>query len=434
MPVLRVVLRLISFPIWLLSAVLKLLIRPFRIRSASARTVRNVAGEEIGQTSVTADPDTAADETLILTEIVKPHKHGAYFGFKRIQIPESHHEEDPDFDFEVAIREAAHARRFFAHDFSLFPPGNLFYEEVEAEYLVRALGVEKESEDAEFVDTIVDFRKTINDNTRAMLVCIIPLVLAALMAVAIYIFKQGTFDKLIGTAEYGEFWVAGTLTLAALLLVAFLYFSVFNLTLTKNLADIKMYIMDQSAYIHKNYQAAIKKGLVFFEAEDWNHRDEVGEFAGTWILATEWLALRLYLRDLFKRNIFYQIRRNTKLYSLLGTIICLLIIVAANLYIAFSETLKAEINAEEWLPYIALGGSGLAFIVIIFAWMGSGIYSNISNDLKRNKWIRFPVADLGTALSDQVAVPLIRMISLRDMNKPDVDRRRSKRPQLDNED
>ncbi|MEL7019736.1 MAG: hypothetical protein AAGL18_13510, partial [Pseudomonadota bacterium] len=98
--------------------------------------------------------------------------------FKQLARPRLSEQSASDLTLEDARIYLQQAERFYTFDFNLFARSDFFYEEVEEDYLNTALGLNEQSIDARFLQIMSLFRRTLNDNTRRLMVVFPPIILS----------------------------------------------------------------------------------------------------------------------------------------------------------------------------------------------------------------------------------------------------------------
>ncbi|MEL7487519.1 MAG: hypothetical protein AAGJ87_09935, partial [Pseudomonadota bacterium] len=149
---------------------------------------RRAGGEAARTTAKTA----AAEAARALTDVTEPSLRQEVADyrprgfetllFRQLPRPRLTERSASDLTIDEAKKYADQATRFYDYNFSLFAHGDFFYEEVEEGFLNDALGAEPESVDRRFLDVMTLFRRTLNDNTRSMLLCWAPFLYTAAIA------------------------------------------------------------------------------------------------------------------------------------------------------------------------------------------------------------------------------------------------------------
>ena len=146
--------------------------------------------------------------------------------FRQLPRPRLIEKSASDLTLEQAQSYADQAKRFYQYKFPLFPRGDFFYEEIEDQFLNTALGYEANSIDRRFVDVTTLFRKTLNANTRQMLLVWAPLIGLITFAVASLVMMNRSPIELSADAVSPAFIFGGVALVAG-----FMTFLVYSLAI-----------------------------------------------------------------------------------------------------------------------------------------------------------------------------------------------------------
>ena len=333
--------------------------------------------------------------------------------FKQLPRPRLTERSASDLTIEEARRYAQDATQFYDYDFPLFADGDFFYEEVEEAFLENALGRSEDSMDARFLEVMTQFRRVLNDNTRAMLLFWAPLLLISSLVGGVYGVSVGVGGEVmaaIGVVK-PEMQLLTVLTASAGvgLFLAFLFFSwPFKVVQQRNLMNLDNYLTSKFARINHNFQVAKRRALNVERDKRMGQSEDLKEEAGDWTLSYHWFAMRLFLCELTIRNKFYQVRRNTTLYwgvgVLMSGLLLAALLVAGYLWRAPSTLL------------LTLAGVGIGALFLL-----SLILSRISGMMFRvmeaNEWSRFHLVNLHTTIADHVGEDKVQIVTFRDRNR-----------------
>ena len=314
---------------------------------------------------------------------------------------------------EEAEKYAEQAAHFYDFEFPLFARGDFFYEEVEEDFLGRALGRGAHSVDERFLDVMTLFRRTLNDNTRSMLVFWTPLLFAASMVLGIGLMQTsigGSFLQFLG-AENSAWRSASLFGLAGLaaIFMTFLFFSwPFKVVQQRNLMNLDNYITSKFARINHNFQVAKRRALNVERDKRMGQREELKSEAGSWTMAYHWFAMRLFLCELTIRNKFYQVRRNTTLYWLAGLGLCLGILAAA-----ISASYLMGMSGMQLLAEAGFGAMALVCLSLILRRVTPMMFRVV----EANEWSRFNLVHLHKTVADHVGEDKVQIVTFRDRNR-----------------
>ena len=373
-----------------------------RLFGRGSTAVRKASGNLVAE----AGPDTAKVE---LTP-AKPYT----FLFREIGRPKLPVVSASEFNLDKAQEMVEHSDTYFSYPFSVFPPGSLFYEEVERQELEASLGVHAGSEDAGFVRWSTEFRKVLNDNARRLLLWYTPLIalLSAVFALGIHnMLPSNTVDlPLIGprSAQVLCWPLAAFLGVIVLMLV---YQWPYKFAQQRNLLGFDNTITSRFSQLNQNFQVAKRQALNVERNKRMNQVEELKEEAAIWTLAYHWLAQRLLLSERLVRNQMYQANRNATLYSAGGFVLTSAIVLVGGI---LSARLFPERAAEEFVLAV---GSGLVFAVSGYIGAMGGVAGETRRVLEDNEWFRFSRIELDRAVAEHVGEDKLQIITFRDRNR-----------------
>ena len=343
--------------------------------------------------------------------------------FRQLSRPRLTEGTAAELNLDQAREQMRFAENFYTLPFDLFARSDLFYEEVEEDYLNRALGFGERSIDERFLNIMTQFRRTLNDNTRRLLLFYAPVIILGVTALGVpfapglaTIIHNGLGDAV---SEALPNWLSSH-TLAAFLAVAgfsFIGFLIALLTFTwpfqvvqqRNLLNLDNYITSKFGRINQNFQVAKRRALNVERNKRMGQADELKEEAGVWTLSYQWLALRLLLCEMSIRNKFYQVRRNTVLYWLT----CISIATVTVMILLAAGFLTSTLSLSLILTVLTAYGVYLMFASMVHGWVSNKMLRDIGD----NEWSRFHLVDLHKTIQDHVGEDKVQIVTFRDRNR-----------------
>ncbi|MCI5046989.1 MAG: hypothetical protein MRY59_05775 [Aquisalinus sp.] len=323
---------------------------------------------------------------------------------------------------EEARFEVDHAKRFYSYNFSLFPRGDFFYEEVEQEYLQMAMGLPHESTDARFIRIMNQFRRVLNDNSRRLFLYYTPLIFFTCLAASLLLvwpardLSAPILAQLGASAEQERLLLTGLLATGVftfgLVVLLILYHWPYKVTQQRNLLGLDNYITSKFSRVNQNFLVAKRRALNVERNKRMTQAEELQEEAGTWTLAYNWFAMRLLLCEQLVRNKIYQIRRNTTLYSVGGIISCiaLLVVVVVSAAFAISDTVFLFIIGVSAVLSVL-------FITLAYSLVMGKAMPEIMSVMHSSEWPRFNHIGLHRTIADHVAEDKLQIVTFRDRNR-----------------
>ena len=329
--------------------------------------------------------------------------------FRQLPRPRLTEKAAAEMTLEQAQHFAEHAKRFYRFDFGLFSRGDLFYEEVEEDYLNAALGAHEDSIDHRFLEVTSLFRRTLNDNTRKLHFLWAPALFVLAFGLVFALGLGETIDTMavfgLGSAPWVAFGAAGLLAFSLLLLV---YSWPYKFVQQRNLMNLDNYITSKFSRINNNFQVAKRRALNVERDKRIPQRDQLRDEAGAWTLSYQWFAMRLLLCEMALRNKFYQVRRNTSLYWFVG------IAFIGVLWIAgVGAGLLSGVGSNVIAAYASAG----LFYIIASAFLLRRATRMMFRVLESNEWARFSQIDLDETIRDHVGEDKLQIVTFRDRNR-----------------
>lgn len=391
----------------------RFLSRIFRSGSKASRTASKTGS---GLAAKKASPKLPPDDDELAEEISGGFETVL---FRQLSRPRLSEQSASDLSLEEARRHLNCAEGFYTNAFSLFARSDFFYEEVEEEYLNTVLGLETNSIDARFLRIMSLFRKTLNDNTRRLMVWYAPVIFALSLVASISLSAPLTewASTIVAPLKMQGLDTSIIGTLLAFAIVAFLAFCLsllifswpFKVAQQRNLLNLDNYLTSKFARINHSFQVAKRRALNVERNKRMSQAEELKDEAGVWTLSYQWFATRLLLCELMIRNRLYQIRRNTTLYWLAGSTICILIgIITAIIVPQFLPDIPGTT--------VSILGATALYIILTF-----GIFQKTTSILfavlEANEWSRFHLVDLHRTVQDHVGEDKVQIVTFRDRNR-----------------
>ncbi|MEQ8178607.1 MAG: hypothetical protein RIA10_09775 [Amphiplicatus sp.] len=398
----------------MLAFIIRILTAPFRFL---ARLLRGSAppARAAGKTGAGSAAKKAAPREILGEEFAEKAPGGieALF-FRQLPRPRLTERSASDLGLDEAREHLQYADQFYNSAFPLFARGDLFYEEVEEQYLNNALGFGQNSIDQRFLEVMTLFRRTLNSNTKRLLVVYAPILLIVSLASGLTLAPAlgESFAALVGASDVKSAGIFAASLLAAaggFILTLILFSWPFLVAQQRNLLNLDNYITSKFARINNNFQVAKRRALNVERNMRMAQADELKEEAGVWTMTYQWFAMRLFLCELMIRNRFYQIRRNTILYWLAGAFASLAITAGA------AYAAGRFFPAPDGAP-LAILASGAAFTVFSYALM-QRTTSVMFSVLEANEWSRFCLVNLPKTIRDHVGEDKVQIVTFRDRNR-----------------
>ncbi|MEL7201913.1 MAG: hypothetical protein AAGK25_09965 [Pseudomonadota bacterium] len=339
--------------------------------------------------------------------------------FKQLARPRLSEQSASDLTLEDARVYLEQAERFYTFDFNLFARSDFFYEEVEEDYLNTALGLGENSIDGRFLQIMSLFRRTLNDNTRRLMMVFPPLILTACLGASAVLapslsarltpLTTGLDLSFIDPHILASILAFTGLSLIGVLLALLIFSWPFKVAQQRNLLNLDNYLTSKFARINHNFQVAKRRALNVERNKRMSQTEELKDEAGVWTLSYQWFAMRLLLCEQMIRNRLYQVRRNTILYWLGGISLTTIVgVVAAILAQRFAAP----------LPGLTIGILSATVLYIVLTY---GIFQRTTSlfaaVLEENEWSRFHLVDLHRTIQDHVGEDKVQIVTFRDRNR-----------------
>lgn len=376
----------------------RVLLKPFRRSAgAAARESGGAAGQTIAGAAASLGPGDILEEEYR----EEPPRGVEAAMFRQLPRPRLTEKSASELTLDEARTFAAQAERFYDFEFPLFPRGDFFYEEIEKDFLYKALGYSEASIDKRFIDVANLFRRTLNDNTRGLMLFWTPVIGVLALGLMLAALHYQMFNA--------EPWALyGGVSIIAAFLALLVYSWPYKVVQQRNLLNLDNYVTSKFARINNNFQVAKRRALNVERDKRIPEREELMDEAGAWTLAYHWFAMRLFLCESMLRNKFYQIRRNTALYWV-GGVLVMLVIGAAALGVFWAR------GAEQGV--IGVVAAAVGVYVLIAGVVTARATSTMFNVVQSNEWSRFSMINLDRTIRDHVAEDKLQIVTFRDRNR-----------------
>jgi hypothetical protein len=417
-------LRLIRFLLWPIRLPFILLGRLLRVSG------RGLAGEAEALLVGVANEAEAALATPAVGAVGKMHLASELVDvryaliFKTFTCPKNDEPIMGPSDLEIAKKMASRALEYYGKSLHLFPPDDIFYEEVEESFIDEVGRLDNDGKEDQFVGTLRQARRLTNDNTRILFCEAIPLVMLVILVLFVLALALDPFN-MFAAAEMARTWqtfmregaselgLAGGVLVVGALLVAFIYrFSYTHLQRANGLS-LNAFITLEFARLNDSFRVAQREALQAETRLDHSQHDKVGEVSAAWTLAYHWIGVRQFMEELIVRNAMFQVRRNTTLYRALGVIICLGITLVTG---------GGALALNYWNISLGTGPIGLllapavgfAFTILAYGLATPKPFAIIASVLMTDGWNRMRTLAIGVAISEQVSRDKMQIVINRD--------------------
>ncbi|MGD2132980.1 MAG: hypothetical protein PVI23_09315, partial [Maricaulaceae bacterium] len=319
---------------------------------------------------------------------------------------------------------ASKASAFYSQRMQLFPREDVFYEDVESQFIRDALQIEKGGIDRLFFNVTKEAREKTNDNTRYLYMYVVPgvftLVIWALASILFFnpfdaIVRQGPlFDDVPLTLPgVNELLMgAGSIGIATLIIVFIYQFSYTHIQ-RENALSLDNFITTKFARVNNLFRVAQRESLQAEAQLTESQKDTLRELAASWALSYHWLSIRQLFLEFLVRNIMFQIRRNTALYYVGGVTLCLSSLIVLCLAIMAASGFR-EPFLSTWNIVAHIVVAGMIFTTLAFGFMMRGPFRIIVPVLRSREWNRFSTLGVGDAIVEQVTRDKMSIVLLRD--------------------
>lgn len=376
-------------------------------------------GAEQAAAEVAAAPTTGAVGRTLRPQDLVDVRYGVFF--KIFTCPDSDEPTVGPNDLPIAMEMAERAQQFYKLRADLFPPDDIFYEEVESHFIDEVTRIDNKGERDQFLATLDQARRITNDNTRMLFCELTPVVLMfILLAYAALMLFAGPLEWMsaigdIASAEATRL-VAGAMTLAAgMIVVAFIYWFSYTHIQRANALSLNVFVTTEFARLSNVFRVAQREALQAETQLADTQKDEIKKLAASWTLAYHWIGVRQFLEEMVVRNTMFQIRRNTTLYMALGVLICVAVTLGVTV-LAWLAHLFVPAAAGEfgWIAGLHLAATTLAFTLIAYGLTMRRPFSIVASSLLKDQWYRYNTLEVGDAIAEQVTRDKVQIVINRD--------------------
>jgi len=326
-------------------------------------------------------------------------------------------------DVDMAVVMAERAQKFYKHSANLFPPDDIFYEEVEAHYIDEVTRIDNEGGEDQFVGTLDQARRLTNDNTRTLYCELAPLALGFVLILHAALLLFDPFHLLLRETAIWSLRGAQLFATEALFLVVALGLAAFFTSLVywfsyshiqrANALSLNVFITTEFARLNNVFRVAQREAMQAETQLADTQKDELRRLASSWTLTYHWIGVRQFLEEMFTRNVMFQIRRNTTLYRVLGIVICAAMLAVIGTAAAF---LSGSPNAHTpaLIVWLHLSAITFGFVVIVYGLIIRKPFSIVASAQMKDQWYRFNTLSVGDAISEQVTRDKVQIVINRD--------------------
>lgn len=402
--------RLLMFLLWPVRLPFMLLGRLFKL-GKGARTADHAAAQ------VTAAPTVGAVSRAVRPQDLVDVRYGVFF--KIFTCPDSDEPSIGPNDLPIASEMADRAREFYKLRADLFPPDDIFYEEVEGHFIDRVSRIDNKGEKDQFVATLDQARRITNDNTRMLFCELAPLVLGfVLLAYATMLQFVGPPQLMralgdIASAEAMRLAIGAIALGVGIVVMAFIYWFSYTHIQRANALSLNVFITTEFARLNNVFRVAQREAMQAETQLADSQKEEIRRLATSWTLAYHWIGVRQFLEEMTVRNTMFQIRRNTTLYLALGVLICIGIFIV----VLFANWLASSFVATQspgWLAALHLAAAAASFLIVAYALTMRRPFSIVATALMKDQWYRYDTLAVGDAISEQVARDKVQIVINRD--------------------
>ncbi|PZO56137.1 MAG: hypothetical protein DCF16_00110 [Alphaproteobacteria bacterium] len=339
--------------------------------------------------------------------------------FKIFTCPDSDEPTLGPNDLPVATQMADRAHQFYKLRADLFPRDDIFYEQVEEQFIDQVSRIDNAGEKDQFLATLDSARKITNDNTRTLFCEIAPLILFVLLAgyaamlLVVEPIELTRFMGTIASEEATRLAVGGMALGAGVIFASFIYWFSYTHIQRANALSLNVFITTEFARLNNAFRVAQREALQAETQLADTQKDELRRLSSSWTLAYHWIGVRLFLEEMIVRNTMFQVRRNTTLYRVLGVLICvgILFLVSAGAMIV-PQFLSTRGSSWLVLPHL-LAAAGL-YTFVIYALTMRKPFAIIATSLMKDQWYRFDTLAVGDAIAEQVTRDKVQIVINRD--------------------
>lgn len=387
-----------------------LLGRLFRLGGAAERSVQGVV----------APPTVGAARKLRTVDLVDVRT-GVFF--KIFSCPPSDEPPIGPNDVEMAIVMAERAQKFYKHSADLFPPDDIFYEEVEGRYIDEVTRFDNDGAEDQFIGTLDRARKLTNGNTCTLYCEMAPMVLALVLILHASLLVFDPFNLLIRdtpvwTLEGAQVFATEAIFLgvalgAAVFFTSLVYWFSYSHIQRANALSLNVFITTEFARLNNVFRVAQREAMQAETQLADTQKDELRKLASSWTLTYHWIGVRQFLEEMFTRNVMFQIRRNTTLYRALGIFICAAMLGLIGAAAGFLAGLP-NAHTPVLITWLHLSALTFGFVAVVYGLVMRKPFSIVATSQLKDQWYRYNTLSVGDAIAEQVTRDKVQIVINRD--------------------
>jgi hypothetical protein len=336
--------------------------------------------------------------------------------FKVFECPASDEPTIDPNDLSQADAMAERGREFYKLRSDLFPPDDIFYEEVEASFIDRVTRIDNAGGKDQFVSTLDWARRLSNDNTRKLLCQVTPAVLGAMLVIyaGFLLFVAYSGRATIGqvlSAEAARLVVGGALLGLGVAAIVFTYRFSYTHIQRANALSLNAFIATEFSHLNNAFRVAQREALQAETQLPDTQRDQIKHLASSWTLAYHWISVRQFFEEAFVRNTMFQIRRNTTLYKVLGVAVSIGVFLTVTAFITLVSSLFATQTLALVVHLAVVAG---VFMLVAYRLIMRQPFSILASALLKDEWYRHDTLAIGDAIAEQVTRDKVQIVLNRD--------------------
>jgi hypothetical protein len=385
------------------------------------RLFKSGAAAERGAQAVAGPPTVGSVRKLNRTMDLVDVRTGVFF--KIFACPASDEPPIGPNDVDMAVTMAERAQKFYKHSAELFPPDDIFYEEVEAHYIDSVTRIDNDGHEDQFVGTLDQARRLTNDNTRVLYCELAPLALGLVLILHAGLLLFDPFGLLLRETAIWSLRGAQLFAAEAMFLGIALGLAVFFTSLVywfsyshiqrANALSLNVFITTEFARLNNVFRVAQREAMQAETQLADTQKEELRRLASSWTLSYHWIGVRQFLEEMFTRNVMFQIRRNTTLYRVLGVVICAAMLAAIGTAAAFASGLQ-NAHTPALIVWLHLSAITLGYCVVVYGLVISKPFSIVASAQLKDQWYRYNTLTVGDAIAEQVTRDKVQIVINRD--------------------
>ncbi len=322
---------------------------------------------------------------------------------------------------------AQKAQRYYGTAPQLFPPDDLFYEEVEQMFILKVIDDDRPDG---FVGTLHAMRCITNDNTRTLYCELAPTALmVALSLLGAFMFldplrlldaSASSWQSYLQPTGLGIGLAIGAWALG-LVLVLFIYSFSYKHVQKENGLRLNGFISNEFARSNESFRVAqtvCERIEGSFDMNQEGDQEELERQAAVWALSYHWIGVLQLQQEMTVRNTMFQIRRNATLYRILGILICIVMtIVAVAAVYGLARVFAPATEVVALASYLLCVGA--AFIIAAYGVAMNNPFAVFEDKdtLRTDEWRRFHSLKIDEAVGSQISRDKANFAILRDRRR-----------------